>query len=238
MPEPLLRVEGVEARYGRTLALSDVDLEIQEGEAVAVLGPNGAGKTTLANAVSGFVRLAGGRILFRGLDLAKLAPHRISRAGILHVPEGRGVLRDLTVHENLVLGGLRSRRRATPAIERILERFPRLQERLKQPAGSLSGGEQQMLVLARAMIGEPRLLVLDEPSLGLAPQLVRETFALLGELKAEGLALLVIEQNFPMSLKLADRAYVLANGHVTMTGPSARVREDPALRASYLGGDA
>jgi branched-chain amino acid transport system ATP-binding protein len=238
MTEPLLSVEGVEARYGRTLALSDVDLEIHEGEAVALLGPNGAGKTTLANAISGFVRLARGRIRFLGKDLAKVPAHRVTRGGILHVPEGRGVLRDLTVRENLVLGGLGARRAATPAIDRVLERFPRLGERLKQPAGSLSGGEQQMLVLARAMIGQPRLLVLDEPSLGLAPQLVRHTFDLLGELKAEGLSLLVIEQNFPMSLKLADRAYVLSNGRVVMAGASARVREDPALRAAYLGGDA
>lgn len=239
MSEPYLSVESVSVHYGKTVALADVDLEVARGDAVAVLGPNGAGKTTLADAISGVVRLSSGRIRFDGQDLAKVKPHNIARGGILQVPEGRGVLRDLTVRENLVLGGLTARKRkdggANDPVTRVLERFPRLEERLGQDAGSLSGGEQQMLVLARAMIAQPKLLILDEPSLGLAPQLVRETFDLLATLKAEGLSLLVIEQNFPMSLKLADRAYVLANGKVVISGAADSVRADPGLVEAYLG---
>jgi branched-chain amino acid transport system ATP-binding protein len=241
MNDPYLSVEGLEVHYGKTVALSGVDLEVGRGEAVAVLGPNGAGKTTLADAISGVVRLSAGRISFDGQDLAKVKPYKIARGGVLQVPEGRGVLRDLTVRENLVLGGLTAVRRKDSgdrSITRVLERFPRLEERLGQSAGSLSGGEQQMLVLARAMIAQPKLLILDEPSLGLAPQLVRDTFDLLATLKADGLSMLVIEQNFPMSLKLADRAYVLASGKVVISGSADHVRNHPELVTAYLGVDA
>lgn len=240
MPDPYLSVEGISVQYGKTLALQGVDLHVARGEAVAVLGPNGAGKTTLADAISGLVRLSGGRIRFDGSDLSTRKPHQIARLGLLQVPEGRAVFRDLTVRETLILGGLAARKfrsgSASKSVTAVLERFPRLQDRLSQSAGSLSGGEQQMLVLARAMIAEPKLLILDEPSLGLAPQMVEQTFDLLASLKADGLSMLVIEQNFPMSLKLADRAYVLASGCVVMSGPALAVRDDPELIRAYLGG--
>jgi branched-chain amino acid transport system ATP-binding protein len=236
-----LSVEDIWVRYGATVALSGVNLTVARGEAVAVLGANGAGKTTLANAVSGLVPLSKGRIRFSGGDLSRQKAHRIARSGLLQVPEGRGVFRDLTVRENLILGGLPvigSRHGESGTIAKVLDRFPVLARRFNQAAGSLSGGEQQMLVLARALIAEPKLLILDEPSLGLSPSLVRETFNLLASLKEEGLSMLVIEQNLPMSLQLADRAYVLARGRVVISGSAKEVRNDPRLVGAYLGGEA
>jgi branched-chain amino acid transport system ATP-binding protein len=241
LPEIGLVVENAWVRYGATIALAGVTVTVGKGEAVAVLGANGAGKTTLANAISGVVRLAAGNIRFDGEDLSRKGAHRIARSGLLQVPEGRGVFRDLSVRENLVLGGLPllpGRAKAAERIAAVLDRFPALGRRYKQAAGSLSGGEQQMLVLARALIAQPRLLILDEPSLGLAPYLVRETFDLLASLKAGGLSMLVIEQNLPMSLKLADRAYVLANGSVVISGKAGDVKDDPRLVGAYLGGEA
>jgi ABC-type branched-subunit amino acid transport system ATPase component len=235
-----LSVEDVWVRYGATVALSGVSLSVAKGEAVAVLGANGAGKTTLANAISGLVPVSKGRIRFSGRDLSRQKAHRIARSGLLQVPEGRGVFRDLTVRENLILGGLPviGSRHEGGTIAKVLDRFPVLARRFNQAAGSLSGGEQQMLVLARALIAEPKLLILDEPSLGLSPSLVLETFKLLASLKEEGLSMLVIEQNLPMSLQLADRAYVLARGRVVISGSAKEVRNDPRLVGAYLGGEA
>jgi branched-chain amino acid transport system ATP-binding protein len=241
MSEPLLSVTDAVAHYGHSMALAGVSLEVHEGEAVALLGPNGAGKSTLAMATGGLVRLTSGTIRFAGVDISRSPAHRIAASGLLQVPEGRGVLRDLTVKENLRLGLIAARGRGgnslTKAIARALELFPPLSNKLSRIAGSLSGGEQQMVVLARAIIGRPRLLVLDEPSLGLAPQVVAETFELLGTLVDDGLSVLVVEQNLAMSLRLAQRGYVISNGRVALEGSSEQLGNEERLRGVYLGGD-
>ena len=237
MPEPLLELEDVTARYGPVTALHGLSLHVDEGEAVAVLGANGAGKTTTLRAVSGTVRRAG-RITFAGRSIARSSPEATARAGIAHVPEGRGTLTDLTVGENLRLGAYTRRERASVREDeqRVLSYFPRLAERRQQRAGTLSGGEQQMLALARALMLRPRLLLLDEPSLGLAPLVVAEIFRIVRELnEREGLAVLVVEQNAALALDVSARAYVLEVGRVAVEGESTKLREDEAVRRSYLG---
>jgi branched-chain amino acid transport system ATP-binding protein len=237
LPEALLELEDVTARYGPVTALHGVSLTVGEGEAVAVLGANGAGKTTTLRAISGAVRRSG-RIAFAGQSIARSSPEATARAGIAHVPEGRGTLTDLTVRENLRLGAYTRRDRAAirEDEERVLGYFPRLQERRDQRAGTLSGGEQQMLALARALMLRPRLLLLDEPSLGLAPLVVAEIFRIVGELnEREGLAVLVVEQNASLALEASSRAYVLEVGRVAVEGESAALRRDEAVRRSYLG---
>ena len=237
MPEALLELEDVTARYGPVTALHGISLSVGEGEAVAVLGANGAGKTTTLRAISGSVK-RGGRIAFAGKSIARSSPEATTRAGIAHVPEGRGTLTDLTVRENLRLGAYTRRDRAAikEDEERVLGYFPRLQERRDQRAGTLSGGEQQMLALARALMLRPRLLLLDEPSLGLAPLVVAEIFRIVGELnEREGLAVLVVEQNAVLALEASARAYVLEVGKVAVEGDSAALRRDESVRRSYLG---
>ena len=240
MTAPLLDVSDLTVRYGENLALEDVSLTVNAGEVVALLGANGAGKTTLALTVSGVIRPAGGLIRFAGHHIAKLRPDQIARSGLAHVPEGRGVLRDLSVEENLVLGaacgGLHGRE-VREGIDRIVTRFPQLKSRLTQAGGTLSGGEQQMLVIGRALLCQPKLLVLDEPSIGLAPMLVRQSFQIVRECADLGIAVLLIEQNLAMSLRVADRAYVLSNGRVRLQGSAASLRTDPAVQEAYLGGD-
>lgn len=236
----LLEVSHARIVYGQTVAVSDASIEVGDGEIVALLGRNGAGKTSLAMAISRMVSLASGTVRFGGRDLAGLPPHRVARAGLLHVPEGRGVLRYLSVRENLRLGFIAAaghEARANQDMERVLQAFPRLRERFGQSAGSLSGGEQQMLVLARAMLGRPRLLILDEPSLGLAPQVMRQIFGLFEDLARDGMAILLIEQNLALSFKVATRAYVLSDGVIAVSGNTADLRADPRLQAAYLGGD-
>jgi branched-chain amino acid transport system ATP-binding protein len=237
LPEALLELEDVTARYGPVTALHGISLGVGEGEFVAVLGANGAGKTTTLRAISGSVK-RGGRIAFAGKSIARSSPEATTRAGIAHVPEGRGTLTDLTVRENLRLGAFTRRDRAAikEDEERVLGYFPRLQERRDQRAGTLSGGEQQMLALARALMLRPRLLLLDEPSLGLAPLVVAEIFRIVGELnEREGLAVLVVEQNAALALEASARAYVLEVGKVAVEGESAALRRDEAVRKSYLG---
>jgi branched-chain amino acid transport system ATP-binding protein len=237
LPEALLELEDVTARYGPVTALHGISLSVGEGEFVAVLGANGAGKTTTLRAISGSVK-RGGRIAFAGKSIARSSPEATTRAGIAHVPEGRGTLTDLTVRENLRLGAFTRRDRAAikEDEERVLGYFPRLQERRDQRAGTLSGGEQQMLALARALMLRPRLLLLDEPSLGLAPLVVAEIFRIVGELnEREGLAVLVVEQNAALALEASARAYVLEVGKVAVEGESAALRRDEAVRKSYLG---
>ena len=233
----LLELEDVTAGYGPVTALHGVSLRVGEGEAVAVLGANGAGKTTTLRAISGTVKRAG-RIDLAGESIGRRSPEALARAGIAHVPEGRGTLTELTVRENLRLGAYIRRDRGAIAEdeERVLEHFPRLRERLGQRAGTLSGGEQQMLALARALMSRPRLLLLDEPSLGLAPIVVSEIFRIVRELnEREGLALLVVEQNAAIALEAASRAYVLEVGRVALAGESAALRTDESVRKSYLG---
>ncbi len=235
---PLLQLQGLQVRYGSVQALHDVSLEVRQGELVTLLGPNGAGKSTTLRAISGLAAPASGRILWRGANLAGLAAHRIVRLGIGHCPEGRRVLTRQSVAANLELGAWLRRDQA--AIRHDLERcynlFPRLAERRQQLAGGLSGGEQQMLAIARALMGRPTLLMLDEPSLGLAPRLVGEVMNALAGLHREGLTILLVEQNAQAALSIADRGYVLEIGTITLTGPAGQLLADEGLRASYLGG--
>ena len=231
----LLELEEVEARYGPVQALHGITLDVAEGEIVAVLGANGAGKTTTLRAISGTVRRSGA-ITFAGKPL-RGGPEAVARAGIAHVPEGRGTFTELSVVENLKLGGyVRRDRELRTDMDRISEWFPWITQRANQPAGTLSGGEQQMLAVARALMARPRLLMLDEPSLGLAPMIVREIFRIVRELNArDGLTVLVVEQDARIALDTASSAYVLEVGRVAVEGPSEQLREDESVRRSYLG---
>jgi branched-chain amino acid transport system ATP-binding protein len=232
---PLLDLEDVHARYGPVQALGGVSLSVGEGEVVAVLGGNGAGKTTTLRAISGLVTTSG-QVRFAGGDITRAAPERVARAGVAHVPEGRGIFRELSVHENLRLGAYLHRGGFDEDYERVCGHFPWLERRRTQQAGTLSGGEQQMLAIARALMSRPRLLLLDEPSLGLAPIVVREIFRILGDLnEKEGLAVLVVEQNAKLALRSSSRAYVLEVGRVALEGPSAELAENESVRKSYLG---
>jgi branched-chain amino acid transport system ATP-binding protein len=232
----MLEVHDLVAGYGLTRVLEGVSLRVGAGEIVAVLGSNGAGKTTLNMAVSGLVRPRSGRIVFDGEDIAGRSAAEIVARGLIQVPEGRRIFPNLSVRENLELG---SYRRAKPNrasnLERVFDTFPRLRERIAQGAGTLSGGEQQMLAIGRGLMAEPRLLILDEPSLGLSPLLVEEMFGLIRRLHADGLAIMLVEQNVAQSLEIADRAYVLENGSFALSGPAAQVRENPELKRAYLG---
>jgi len=233
----LLELSGVEARYGPIKALHDVSLTVADGEIVALLGANGAGKTTTLRAVSGTVRHTG-EIAFEGKQIARGKPDAAARAGIAHVPEGRGLFTQLSVWENLRMGAyVRGERRTLRAeAPRVFKYFPWLERRRDQQAGTLSGGEQQMLALARALVGRPRLLMLDEPSLGLAPTVVQEIFRIVTELNEEdGLTVLVVEQNANVALDAAARAYVLEVGRVAIEGKSVELRRHEGVRKSYLG---
>ena len=233
----LLELRGVEARYGPIKALHGISLTVADGEVVALLGANGAGKTTTLRAVSGTVR-HGGDIVFEGKQIARGKPDAVARAGIAHVPEGRGLFTQLSVWENLRMGAyVRGERRTLRAeAPRVFKYFPWLERRRDQQAGTLSGGEQQMLALARALVGRPRLLMLDEPSLGLAPTVVQEIFRIVKELNADdGLTVLVVEQNANVALDAAARAYVLEVGQVAIEGDSAELRRHEGVRKSYLG---
>jgi branched-chain amino acid transport system ATP-binding protein len=232
----MLEVQGLVAGYGLTSVLEGVSLHVEAGEIVAVLGSNGAGKTTLNMAISGLVKPRAGRVAFEGADITGRTPAHIMARGLIQVPEGRKIFPNLSVRENLELGSYR-RAKANRArnLERVFATFPRLRERVGQVAGTLSGGEQQMLAIGRGMMAEPRLLILDEPSLGLSPLLVEEMFGLIRRLHGEGLAIMLVEQNVAQSLEIADRAYVLENGSFALSGPASRVREDPELKRAYLG---
>jgi|SRR5581483_12171618 len=237
LEEPaLLEVKALKAGYGPIEVLRGIDLAIAANEIVALLGANGAGKTTLNGTLSGLYRPRAGSIAFSGEDITRLAPHEIVARGLVQVPEGRRIFPNLTVRENLVLGGYRRAGANRAAnLERVLAVFPRLAERMGQGAGTLSGGEQQMLAIGRALMAEPRLLILDEPSLGLSPRLVEEMFALIRRLHGEGLAIFLVEQNVVQSLAVADRAYVLENGVIALAGPAAALLDNPELKRSYLG---
>jgi branched-chain amino acid transport system ATP-binding protein len=233
----LLVLQDVEARYGPIKALHGVSLAVEEGQAVSLLGANGAGKTTTLRAISGTVRTSG-RVTFAGRQIARHSPESIARLGIAHVPEGRGIYGELTVWENVLLGGTirRDRRAVKRDGEAALEHFPRIANRRKQQAGTLSGGEQQMLALARALVSRPRLLLLDEPSLGLAPTVVQEFFRIVRLLNQEqGLAVLVVEQNARIALDSTQHAYVLEVGRVALHGSSDELSRHEGVRASYLG---
>jgi branched-chain amino acid transport system ATP-binding protein len=233
---PMLEIKSLEAGYGETLILRRINLTVPEGALVAVLGANGAGKTTLNMTISGVVRPRGGEIRFAGQSLAALSPADIVALGLIHVPEGRKIFPNLNVREVLELGSYR-RARANRArnLERVFGVFPRLKERTRQAAGTLSGGEQQMLAIGRGLMAEPKLLIMDEPSLGLSPLLVEEMFTLIRRLHADGLTIMLVEQNVAQSLEVADQAHVLENGMITLSGAAHDIAADPELRRSYLG---
>ncbi|MEB3184363.1 MAG: ABC transporter ATP-binding protein [Cyanobacteriota bacterium] len=237
MSTPLLQLKGLSVRYGSVQALSGISLEVHKGELVTLLGSNGAGKSTTLRAISALVPAAAGQILWRGGSVAGVPAHRLLKLGIGHCPEGRRVLSRMSVAENLSLGAYL--RRDAAAIDADLERcygmFPRLAERRTQLAGALSGGEQQMLAITRALMGRPELLMLDEPSLGLAPKLVDEVMTALADLHREGLTILLVEQNANAALAIADRGYVLETGTITLAGPAKQLLADKGLQASYLG---
>jgi branched-chain amino acid transport system ATP-binding protein len=244
--ETLLAVRGLGVAYGGIRAVRDVSFEVRRGEIVTLIGGNGAGKSSILRAISGLVPHEG-TVLYEGRDLSRVAAHTIVGLGIAQVPEGRGIFGNLSVEENLRLATWQRRfgvgrkpgnvRAAIAAdLERVFAIFPRLKERLRQPGGTLSGGEQQMLAVGRALMCRPRLLLLDEPSMGLAPLLVREIFRVLGEINAAGTTILLVEQNANMALRLAHRAHVLETGLVVRSGTGAELLGDPAVRAAYLGG--
>ena len=233
----MLRVENLDVFYGDVQALNGVTLDIEEGAIVAIVGANGAGKTTLIRAIAGMQRRMRGQIVYRGADIAGWPSFRVCNLGIGQVAEGRQVFPTLTVAENLDIGAMLPRARARRARnrERVLAMFPRLAERARQPAGTLSGGEQQMLAIGRCLMGAPQLIMFDEPSLGLAPVVVRGVLDTIRELNAEGVTCLLVEQNVALSLKLAGRAYVLENGRVTLSGSGSALLADDRVRSAYLG---
>ena len=238
--EHALRVEGLELYYGDARALAEVSLELNAGEIVALVGANGAGKSSLIRSIAGMERPRAGQIRFGGTQITGWDSHRVCELGIAHVAEGRQVFPSLSVLDNLRLGAFlkRARKAAPAALEQVFALFPRLAERRGQLAGSLSGGEQQMLAIGRAWMAQPELILLDEPSLGLAPRAVAEVFEAIVELHRRGVSLLLVEQNVAASLRIAARAYVLENGRIVLSGSGSELLEDPRVQAAYLGGPA
>ena len=232
----MLEIRDLVAGYGGVPILRGVSMDVAAGEIVAVLGANGVGKTTLNRAISGLIRATSGSIAFDGRRIDAEPAHAVVAAGLVHVPEGRKIFPNMSVRENLELGSYRRARSNRAAnLERVIGIFPRLGERTRQLAGTLSGGEQQMLAIGRGLMAEPRLIIMDEPSLGLSPLLVEEMFQLIARIAAEGLAVMLVEQNVVQSLELASRAYVMENGAVVMSGAAADLQSDPNLMKTYLG---
>ena len=233
----LLRLEGVDVRYGHVQALWGCSLEVDTGEIVALLGANGAGKTTVLNVVSGIVPASAGRVTLEGRPVSGLRPHEIVGLGVVQVPEGRRIFPAMTVLENLLMGAYHPSRRGgrREMLRRVLEIFPRLAERRGQLAGSLSGGEQQMLAIARALMSRPVLLMLDEPSLGLAPLVADEIFSRIREIRDQGVTVLLVEQDTSQALAVADRGYVLENGRIVLQGRASELLANPRVRGAYLG---
>jgi branched-chain amino acid transport system ATP-binding protein len=234
----LLRVDGLRVNYGAIEALRNITFDVDEGEIVTLLGANGAGKTTTLRTISGLLRPKAGTITFDGRPMAGVAAHDIVAAGIGHVPEGRRIFPRMSVHENLLMGAYRRRGDLGPDIERVFDLFPVLRERREQEGGTLSGGEQQMLAIGRALMSRPRLLLLDEPSMGLAPLIVVKIFEIIREINAAGTTVLLVEQNAAQALRLATRGYVLETGEVVMTDTAAALLSNDRVRAAYLGDDA
>jgi branched-chain amino acid transport system ATP-binding protein len=232
---PLLEVDGIEVRYGAIAALKGISFEVREGEVVALLGANGAGKTTTQKTISGMMRPVRGTISLDGKRIDGIPAHNLIRLGICHVPEGRHVFPRMTVAENLDMGAFRFRTVDRKDLDRVLDLFPRLRERLKQQAGTLSGGEQQMLAIGRALMGKPRLLLLDEPSMGLAPMIVAQIFEIIREINQSGVTVLLVEQNASQALSHADRGYVLETGEIVLHGTGQELLADERVRAAYLG---
>lgn len=232
-----LTVRGLNVHYGGVVAVRNVDIDVNGGEAVGIIGANGAGKTSTLKAILGLVRRTASTMTFGDVDLATTAPRRVVRHRIGYVPEGRHVFSGLTVEKNLLMGGFTDRwgRSIQPRLERVYETFPVLGEMRRRPAGALSGGQQQMLAIGRAMVSEPQLMVLDEPSMGLSPRLVDDVLATVRSLSASGMSILLVEQNAKLTFEATERCYVMENGRIAATGPSAELKSDPAVRKLYLG---
>jgi ABC-type branched-subunit amino acid transport system ATPase component len=238
MPEgpSLLEVRGLVAGFGTTPVLFEVDLDAWPGELVALIGANGAGKSSLLGALTGLVRLSAGAVRFDGRAVTGLRPEKIVARGLVHVPQGRRLFGTMTVERNLLLGAYRRRDREVKAdLQRILGYFPALQDKLQRDAGTLSGGEQQMVAIGRGLMARPKLLMIDEPSLGLAPNIVDRVMEVVKAINQDGTSVLLVEQDVVLALEIADRAYVLENGHIVVSGPAAQLRHDPAIRKAYLG---
>ncbi len=233
----MLTVNDLHVSYGAIHAIKGVSLKVNEGEIVSLIGANGAGKTTILHTISGLHGASKGSISYDGTDLRKVEPSRIITLGMAHVPEGRHVFSRMTVTENLTMGAiiLKDKAKVQENLERVYKRFPRLKERHKQVAGTLSGGEQQMLAMGRALMSNPKFVLLDEPSMGLSPLLVREVFDIIAEMHETGITVLLVEQNAMMALSISDRAYVLETGHISMEGPAKELLEDDRVRRAYLG---
>ena len=234
----VLELTHVEAFYGKIRALKGIDLNVEQGEIVTLIGANGAGKSTTLKAISGLMKLGPeAKITFDGEDITHLPPHEIAARGIAHVPEGRGIFAENTVLENLRMGAYlsRSKARMQELLETSLDLFPRLRERLRQQAGTLSGGEQQMLTMARGLMMEPKLMLLDEPSMGLAPVIVEQIFEIIADLHRRGITILLVEQNARMALQIAQRGYVIQTGRIALTDASERLQNDPVVQGLYLG---
>jgi branched-chain amino acid transport system ATP-binding protein len=232
----MLELESISARYGAIHALEAVSLTVSAGQVVCLLGANGAGKTTALNCISGVVPLSAGRIRFENKDIAGLSIDKIVARGIVQVPEGREIFPEMTVRDNLLLGCWLNRKGVAELFERVYDYFPRLKERARQQAGTLSGGEQQMLMIGRALMARPKLLLMDEPSLGLSPVLIEQVFAILARINREGVPILLVEQNARVALAASQYGYVLENGQIRLHGKSRELRENPEIRAAYLGG--
>ncbi|MBN2851699.1 MAG: ABC transporter ATP-binding protein [Clostridia bacterium] len=235
----MLKIENLVVNYGYISALRGVSMEIKENEIISLIGGNGAGKTTTLMAISNLVKKAEGSIVFNGINITKMEANKIVDLGIAHVPEGRNIFKQLSVEENLIIGTISdkkiTRSKVNEKCEEMFLLFPRLKERRKKPGGSLSGGEQQMLAIARGLMMKPKLLMLDEPSLGLAPIIIEEIFELLQKVKTDGMTILLIEQNATMALNVADRGYVLQNGEIVLTGTGKELLNNPDVKKAYLG---
>ena len=234
----MLKIEDLEVSYGAVQALRGISMEVNDGEIVSLIGANGAGKTTTLHAITGLVPIKSGSVIYDGHDLRKTDPSRIVTMGLAHVPEGRQVFTRMTVAENLAMGAYfrKDKKAIADDLERVYARFPRLKERAKQLAGTLSGGEQQMLAMGRALMSNASMLMLDEPSMGLSPLLVQEIFDIIQDIHKEGMTILLVEQNAQMALSVADRAYVLETGRVVMDGTGAELLTNERVRSAYLGG--
>ena len=236
MAQTLLKVSGLQVAYGGIQAVKGVDFEVREGELVSLIGSNGAGKSTTLKTISGLLHPKTGDVLYKGKSIKGVRAHKIVEAGLAHVPEGRHVFLHMTVEENLEMGGYTQPASTIgPNKEKVFELFPRLKERRKQLAGTMSGGEQQMLAMGRALMSRPKLLLLDEPSMGLSPIMVDKVFEVVRDVYAQGVTILLVEQNASRALQLADRGYVMESGEVTMNGPAKQLLDDPKVRAAYLG---
>lgn len=237
MSEPLLKVENLEVYYGVINALKGISFEVNKGEIVSLIGANGAGKTTTLHTITGLIRPKHGSVVYNGTELTKVAPHKIVSLGLSHVPEGRRIFQDLTVYDNLLLGAYvrKDKKKIEEDMDRVFEQFPRLKERRRQMAGTLSGGEQQMLAMGRALLSDPQMIVMDEPSMGLSPLLVSEIFEIIKSFREAGKTVLLVEQNAKKAMTVSDRVYVLETGSIIKEGRASDLINDESIKKAYLG---